>query len=144
MPSIAEHLARHRAADLFLDTLPFNAHTTADDALWAGLPVLTQIGEALPGRVGASLLRAIGLPEMIAETEEEYEKVAIELASDPAKLETIKTKLEQNRLATPLFNTRLFIRHMESAHTAIYRRQQEGLMPDDIDVASLATASPAT
>ncbi len=134
MPSIAEHLARHRSADLFLDTLPFNAHTTADDALWAGLLVLTQIGEALPGRVGASLLRAIGLPEMIVETEDEYEKMAIELASDPAKLGAIRAKLLHNRLTTPLFNTALFTRHMEGAYQAICRRWLAGLAPDDVRV----------
>ncbi|MGA8611337.1 MAG: tetratricopeptide repeat protein [Xanthobacteraceae bacterium] len=144
MPSIEEHLGRHRSADLFLDTLPFNAHTTADDALWAGLPVLTQIGETLPGRVGASLLRAIGLPEMIAETEEEYEKIAIELASDPAKLGAIRGKLARNRLTTPLFNTALFTHHMEGAYQAIYRRWQEGLPPDDVIVARAAMADSAT
>jgi predicted O-linked N-acetylglucosamine transferase (SPINDLY family) len=134
MLSIEEHLGRHRSANLFLDTLPFNAHTTADDALWAGLPVLTQLGEALPGRVGASLLGAIGLRELIAETEEEYERIAIELASDPAKLETIKAKLAHNRLTTPLFNTALFTRNMESAYEAIYRRWQQGSAPDDVQV----------
>jgi predicted O-linked N-acetylglucosamine transferase (SPINDLY family) len=134
MPSIAEHLARHRAADLFLDTLPFNAHTTADDALWAGLPVLTQIGEALPGRVGASLLRAIGLPEMIVETEGEYEKTAIELASAPSKLEAVRAMLERNRLTTSLFNTALFTRHIEGGYQAIYRRWLEGLALDDVRV----------
>jgi protein O-GlcNAc transferase len=134
MPSIEKHLGRYRSADLFLDTLPFNAHTTADDALWAGLPVLTQIGEALPGRVGASLLRAIDLPEMIVESEEEYEKVAIELASDPAKLEAIKAKLIRNRLTTPLFNTALFTRHLEDAYEIIYRRWREGLPLEDVSV----------
>ena len=144
MPSMEEHLGRHRSADLFLDTTPFNAHTTADDALWAGLPVLTQIGETLPGRVGASLLRAIGLPEMIVETEEGYEKIAIELARDLAKLGAIKAKLARNRLATPLFNTALFTRHMEGAYQAIFRRWQEGLAPDDVSVAREAMANSAT
>ena len=134
MPSMEEHLGRHRAADLFLDTLPFNAHTTAGDALWAGLPVLTQVGETLPARVGASLLQAIGLPEMIVETEEEYEKIAIELATDPAKLEAIKDKLARNRLTMPLFNTALFTRRVEGAYEAIYRRYQEGLAPDDVQL----------
>jgi protein O-GlcNAc transferase len=133
-PSITDHLARHRSADLFLDTLPFNAHTTADDALWAGLPVLTQIGEALPGRVGASLLRVIGLPEMIVETEGEYEKTAIELASTPSKLEAVRAMLERNRLTTPLFNTALFTRHIEGGYQAIYRRWLVGLAPDDVRV----------
>jgi protein O-GlcNAc transferase len=143
MPSIAEHLARHRAADLFLDTLPFNAATTADDALWAGLPVLTQIGEALPGRTGASLLRALGLPEMIVETEEEYEKIAIELASEPAKLEAVKAKLVRNRLMMPLYNTALFTHHIERAYQAIYRRWLAGLAPEDISVARAAMADAA-
>jgi protein O-GlcNAc transferase len=134
MPSMAEHLARHRLADLFLDTLPFNAHTTADDALWAGLPVLTQIGEALPGRVGASLLHAIGLPEMIAQTEEEYEKLAIELATNPTKLAAIKSKLARDRLTMPLFNTALFTRHLESAYQAIYRRRLAGMPADHVHV----------
>jgi protein O-GlcNAc transferase len=127
-------VGRHRAADLFLDTLPFNAHTTAGDALWAGLPVLTQVGETLPARVGASLLQAIGLPEMIVETEEEYEKIAIELATDPAKLEAIKDKLARNRPTMPLFNTALFTRRMEGAYEAVYRRYQEGLAPDDVQL----------
>jgi predicted O-linked N-acetylglucosamine transferase (SPINDLY family) len=134
MPSMEEHLGRHRAADLFLDTLPFNAHTTAGDALWAGLPVLTQVGETLPARVGASLLQAIGLPEMIVETEEEYEKIALELGTDPAKLEAIKDKLARNRSTMPLFNTALFTRRAEGAYQAIYRRYQEGLAPDDVQV----------
>jgi protein O-GlcNAc transferase len=134
LPSIEQHLGRHRSADLFLDTLPFNAHTTADDALWAGLPVLTQIGETLPGRVGASLLRAAGLPEMIAATDEEYEKIAIELASNRATLEAIKAKLVRSRLAAPLFNTSLFTRHMETAFLIIYRRWQAGWSLTDINV----------
>jgi predicted O-linked N-acetylglucosamine transferase (SPINDLY family) len=134
MPSMEEHLGRHRSADLFLDSLPFNAHTTAGDALWAGLPILTQVGETLPARVGASLLQAIGLPEMIVETEEEYERIAVELATDPAKLKAIKDKLARNRPTMPLFNTALFARHVEAAYEAIYRRYQEGQTPDDVQV----------
>jgi protein O-GlcNAc transferase len=134
LPSRADHLARHRLADLFLDTLPYNAHTTASDALWAGLPVLTQIGQTFAGRVAASLLNAIGLRELIAQTAEEYEKRAIELAEDPAKLAAIKSKLAQNRLSTPLFDTETFTRHIESAYEAMYRRYQAGLPPDHIHV----------
>ena len=128
----ADHLARHRLADLFLDTLPYNAHTTASDALWAGLPVLTQIGETFAGRVAASLLNAVGLPELITQTQQEYEELAIELATSPEKLAAIKQKLSQNRLTTPLFNTKLFTRHIEAAYTAMYERYQAGLPLDNI------------
>jgi predicted O-linked N-acetylglucosamine transferase (SPINDLY family) len=128
------HLARHRLADLFVDTLPYNAHTTASDALWAGLPVLTRIGNTFPGRVAASLLKAIQLPELIAQTDEEYEALAIELASNPARLIHIKDKLARNRLAAPLFDTRLFAKHIEMAYTAMYERSQAGLPADHIIV----------
>jgi len=124
-----DHLARHRCADLFLDTLPYNAHTTASDALWAGLPVLTQIGETFAGRVAASLLTAIGLPELITSTSKAYENLAIELAKSPEKLAALKRKLAENRLTTPLFNTQSFTRDIESAYAAIYDRYQKGLSP---------------
>jgi len=128
--SLPDHLARHRCADLFLDTLPYNAHTTASDALWAGLPVLTQIGETFAGRVAASLLTAIGLPELITSTPKGYEDLAIELATNPEKLVTIKCKLAENRLATPLFNTQAFTLDIERAYAAIYERYQRGLPPE--------------
>jgi predicted O-linked N-acetylglucosamine transferase (SPINDLY family) len=131
---LAEHLARHRLADLFLDTLPYNAHTTASDALWAGLPVLTQIGPTFAGRVAASLLNAIGLPELIARSREQYESIAIELAQNRERLESIKEKLARHRLTTPLFNTRLFTRHIEAAYEAMYRRYHRGLPPDHIEI----------
>jgi protein O-GlcNAc transferase len=129
-----EHLARHRLADLFLDTLPYNAHTTAADALWAGLPVLTRIGETFAGRVAASLLNAIALPELIATTPEAYEALAVELAASPEKLSAIKDKLARNRLTTPLFDTERFTRHLEAAYMAIYERRQNDLPPDHIYV----------
>jgi protein O-GlcNAc transferase len=135
LPSSADHLARHRLADLFLDTLPYNAHTTASDALWAGLPVLTQIGETFAGRVAASLLLAVGLPELIAETQEQFESMAIELASRPERLSAIKDKLAQNRSTKPLFDTKLYTRHIEGAYAAMYRRHQNGLLADHIYVA---------
>jgi predicted O-linked N-acetylglucosamine transferase (SPINDLY family) len=131
---LPDHLARHRCADLFLDTLPYNAHTTASDALWSGLPVLTQIGETFAGRVAASLLIAIGLPELITSTPQAYEELAIELATNPKKLAAIKCKLASNRLTTPLFDTHLFTRHIEKAYEAIYERYQAGLPPDHIYV----------
>ncbi|HEY2247388.1 MAG TPA: tetratricopeptide repeat protein [Bradyrhizobium sp.] len=129
-----EHLARHRAADLFLDTLPYNAHTTACDALWAGLPVLTRTGETFAGRVAASVLGAIGLGELITQSAAAYERLAVALATDPARLAAIRDRLVQNRLTTPLFDTRLFTRHMEAAFVAMHRRHQAGLPPDHIDI----------
>jgi predicted O-linked N-acetylglucosamine transferase (SPINDLY family) len=132
MPSMAEHLARQRAADLFLDTLPFNAHTTANDALWAGLPVLTCAGHALPGRVAASLLNALDLPELITTARQHYRELAVRLALNPAELRQIREKLARNRLTAPLFDTVRFTRNLESAFTSIYERQQSGLPPAHI------------
>src|SRR5262245_51041404 len=124
-----EHLARQRLADLFLDTLPCNAHTTASDALWAGLPVLTCMGKSFAGRVAASLLKAVGLPELIASTREEYEAKALELARNPARLQEIRTRLAANKLTSPLFDGRLFTRHLEVAYQVMYHRSQVGLAP---------------
>ena len=126
---VAEHLARHRVADLFLDTLPYNAHTTASDALWAGLPVLTCIGESFASRVAASLLNAIRLPELITSSQEEYEAVAINLATHPEQLARLKLKLEQNRLTTPLFETQRYARDIEAAYTGMYERYHADLLP---------------
>jgi len=128
----AEHLARHRLADLFLDTLPYNAHTTASDALWAGLPVLTRLGQTFPGRVAASLLRAVGLPELVTHTPEAYESMALELATNPPKLATLRQRLATNRLTCPLFDTALFTRHIEAAYTAMWQRHNAGLPPEHI------------
>jgi predicted O-linked N-acetylglucosamine transferase (SPINDLY family) len=130
----ADHLARHRAADLFLDTLPYNAHTTACDALWAGLPVLTRIGKTFAGRVAASVLGAIGLRELITETSADYERRAVALAADPARLAAMRGRLAQNRLAMPLFDTRLFTSHMEAAFVAMHRRHHAGQPPDHINI----------
>src|ERR1700687_5238772 len=99
------HLARHASADLFLDTLPYNAHTTASDALWAGLPLLTCAGTTFAGRVAASLLHAAGVPELITRSLEEYEALALKLATEPSLLQSIRCKLANNRLACPLFDT---------------------------------------
>jgi predicted O-linked N-acetylglucosamine transferase (SPINDLY family) len=129
---LSEHLARHRLADLFLDTLPCNAHTTASDALWAGLPVLTQAGESFAARVAASLLNAVGLPELITETQEQYESLAIELAHDPARLSALKEKLQKNRLTAPLFDTDLYTRNLEAAYSAMYERYQADLPPEHV------------
>lgn len=120
-----EHLARHHLANLFLDTLPYNAHTTASDALWAGVPVLTCLGKTFPGRVGASLLHALDLPELITYSVEEYESKAIKLASNADQLEAIKNKLVENRLTQPLFDSRLFARNIEDAYLNMYQSQYE-------------------
>jgi predicted O-linked N-acetylglucosamine transferase (SPINDLY family) len=129
-----DHLARHRLADLFLDTLPYNAHTTASDALWAGLPVLTCLGQTFAGRVAASLLHAIDVPELITPTMQDYERRAIDLAAQPEQLAAIRRKLADHRLTTPLFDTRLFTRHLEAAYSAMVERHQAGLPPDKIVV----------
>jgi predicted O-linked N-acetylglucosamine transferase (SPINDLY family) len=131
---LPEHLARHRQADLFLDTLPYNAHTTCSDALWAGLPVLTLMGQSFASRVAASLLNAIDLPELITNTQEEYEAMAIELAINPQKLRDIKLKLARNRLTTPLFDTPLFTKNLETIYTKMMERYQADLQPDHITI----------
>jgi len=130
--STEEYLARYRVCDLLLDTYPYNAGTTASDALWSGLPVLTLMGQSFASRVAASLLNAIGLPELITNTQEQYEALAIELAKSPQKLIDIKLKLKNNRLTTPLFDTPLFTKNIEAAYIKMYEQYQAGLEPDHI------------
>ena len=130
----SEYLARYRHADLFLDTSPYNAGTTASDALWVGLPVITLIGETFAGRVAASLLNAIELPELICNTENEYERLAVALATQSDKLASIKNKLDDNRLKTRLFDTKRFCSNIESAFLQMYERYQSGLVPQDLFV----------
>jgi predicted O-linked N-acetylglucosamine transferase (SPINDLY family) len=132
-----QHLARLRLADLFLDTLPYNAHTTASDALWAGLPLLTCPGKSFASRVAASLLRAVEMPELVMHSLEAYEAKAIELAKDTSQLNAIKLKLEQNRKTSSLFDGKLFAQHLEMAYEAMFARYQAGLAPDVIDVGEL-------
>ena len=131
---LAEHLARQKTADLFIDTFPYTAHTTCSDSLWAGLPVLTRIGESFASRVSASLLTAIGLPELITHTEKEYEDLAIELANNRNKLEEIKSKLEKNKFTKPLFNTKLFANNIESAYKKMYERYLKVLPVENIEI----------
>jgi protein O-GlcNAc transferase len=131
---LQDHLARHAAADLFLDTAPCNAHTTASDALWSGLPVITCAGQCFAARVAASLLRAIGLPELITTTQDQYEALAVKLASTPSLLAGIRAQLERNRLTAPLFDTARFTKHLEDAYAQMYERNQAGLSPDHIFV----------
>jgi protein O-GlcNAc transferase len=126
---LEEHLARHRLADLFLDTLPYNAHTTASDALWTGLPLVTCRGEAFAGRVAASLLNAIGLPELVTGSLDEYEAMALQLATDASLLQSIRRKLEQNLLRYPLFDTDRFRRHIEAAYLTTWKIWQRGESP---------------
>ena len=129
-----EHLKRIQSADLFLDTSPYNAHTTASDALKMGLPVLTYIGKSFASRVAASLLKAVNLPELITTTQEEYESLAIKLATDSKKMKIIKNKLVDNLSTSPLFNTSLYIQHLEVAYLTMYKRYQNGLNPDYIEI----------
>jgi predicted O-linked N-acetylglucosamine transferase (SPINDLY family) len=133
LPS-AQHLARHRLADLFLDTLPYNAHTTASDALWAGLPVLTQLGQAFAGRVAASLLNAVGLPEMITRDAAAYEALAIALGRDAARAAALRAKLAAAIPSAPLFDTPRFTRHLEGAYRMMWQRHAAGLVPEGFAV----------
>jgi predicted O-linked N-acetylglucosamine transferase (SPINDLY family) len=128
----AEHLARYRAADLFLDTFHYNAHTTASDALWAGLPVLTYPSETFAGRVAASLLIAIGLPELISQSPTQYEALGLELAMHPEKLGGLKAKLVQNKLSCPLFDTARFTRNIEGIYFRMWQRHLAGFPPEHI------------
>jgi protein O-GlcNAc transferase len=129
-----EHLARHRLADLFLDTGPYNAHTTASDALWAGLPLVTCRGATFASRVAASLLRAVGLPELITDSLADYEALALELANDPVRLAAMRDRLEADRDTAPLFDTDLSRRHIEVAYETAMDRLRQGLPPVGFDV----------
>jgi predicted O-linked N-acetylglucosamine transferase (SPINDLY family) len=132
-----DHLARHRLADLFLDTLPINAGATASDALWAGLPIVTRIGETFPGRISASLLRAVGLGELVTHSADEYEALALQLARDPARLAALRRRLHDNRLTAPLFDTDRFRRHLEAAYTTMYEINRRGESPRSFSVEPL-------
>ena len=129
-----EYLARYKVADLFLDTQPYNAGTTASDALKMGLPMLTLKGKSYQARMGASIVNAVNLPELITNTPEEYEALAIELGNNPDKMKAIKEKLQANLSTAPLFNTKLFTKNLESAYTQMYERHHKGLEPDHINV----------
>lgn len=130
----AEYLARYRSADLFLDTLPYNAGTTASDALWAGLPVLTCIGQSFAARVAASILTAAHLPELVTSDLDQYERLAIELALRPQRLAAIKGKLAESRATCPLFDTPAVARNVESLYTRMYDRHVAGLPPEHLEL----------
>ena len=130
----SDHLARHQLADLFIDTVPYNAHTTASDALWTGLPVLTLLGDTFAGRVAGSLLNAIGLNELITNTQNEYESLAIDLGNNRDKLKSIKQKLFSNRLATPLFDIEIYTRNIEKAYQVMHQKHGERQPPQSFAV----------
>ncbi len=134
LPLMEDHFNRIKLADLFLDTRPYNAHTTSSDALRMGLPVLTCMGESFASRVAASLLNAVNLPELITTNSSDYEALAIELATNPEKLKIIKDKLVDNLPTAPLYNTPLFTQHLESAFLKMYQRYHDGLEPKHIYV----------
>jgi protein O-GlcNAc transferase len=132
-----DHLSRHRLADICLDNLPYCAHTTASDALWTGTPLVTCIGTTFAGRVAASALEAVGLPELITRSQEDYEALALKLARDPDLLADIKAKLWRQRTSAPLFDADRYTRHVESAYATMYERHQRGEAPEGFAVAAL-------
>jgi protein O-GlcNAc transferase len=127
--NLAEHLARHQLAELFLDTLPYNAHTTGSDALWAGVPIVTCLGNAFAGRVGASLLRSVGLPELVTTSLPDYEALALRLASEPALLAGFRQRLAGNLDTCPLFDSDRFRRHIEAAYATMWEIWRRGEAP---------------
>jgi len=131
---ISEHLARHKVADLFVDTFPYTAHTTCSDALWSGLPVITRMGQSLASRVAGSLLNAINLKELITKTEKEYENLILKLSKNPKKLKEIKNKLKKNRLKEPLFDSKLYTKKIEHAYKKIYERYKSNLPLKNIEI----------
>jgi predicted O-linked N-acetylglucosamine transferase (SPINDLY family) len=132
---LQDHLARQPLADIFLDTLPCTAHTTASDALWVGLPVLTVLGNTFAGRVAASLLRALDLPELIAQSLGDYETIALKLAREPELLTGLRERLSTNRATSALFDTARATRNLESAFTTMWERYQRGEGPADFSMA---------
>ena len=135
---MGEHLARHRLADLFLDTFTFNAHTTATEALWAGLPVVTKLGKGFAARVAGSLLTAIDMPELITETVEDYEALILDLSTNAESLAKIRQKLADNLLTKPLFNSELFTKHLENGFQQAYQCYFEEKKPKVIYVSKTA------
>lgn len=134
VPRIEDHLARYRLADLFLDTTPYNAHTTTSDVLRAGLPVLTCMGKAFAGRVAGSLLKTVDLEDLITNSLDEYENLAQRLAQDSGMLENIKNRLKDNLSNSPLYDTRRYCRNLESAFSGMYQRYQSGKTPESFSV----------
>jgi predicted O-linked N-acetylglucosamine transferase (SPINDLY family) len=119
VPLVEDHLARYRLADLFLDTWPYNAHTTAADALMMGLPVVTCMGDAFPARVAGSLLHAIGLPDLITHSLDDYEALALQLVQEPGRLQALKARLIANHATHPVFDTMGFCRNLEALYASL-------------------------
>jgi predicted O-linked N-acetylglucosamine transferase (SPINDLY family) len=134
LPSRDDHLARLSLADLFLDTAPYNAHSTASDALWAGVPVITNPGESFASRVAASLLHAVGLPDMVTQTMADYEMLALGLARDPHRLQALRARLAANRLSQPLFDMAQVCRNIEAAYRIMWQRAERGEAPESFAV----------
>ncbi|MGO9513688.1 MAG: tetratricopeptide repeat protein [Steroidobacteraceae bacterium] len=134
LEAMEDHLARYRLADLFLDTWPYGAHTTAGDALWAGLPMITCAGEGFANRVGASLLASVGLTDLIATSVHQYESLAVALAADRQRLAELKRRLAERRDVAPLFDIRSYTKNLESGYLAILERHHAGLPPEDIHI----------
>ena len=132
--NLADHLARQRNADLFLDTLPYNAGLTASNALWSGLPVITCLGASLVGRIAASLLNAVGLAELVTKSLSDYEALALHLAHNPARLTSLREKLSRNHDDCPLFNTKRFTRHLEIAYETMWSLYQMREPPESFAV----------
>ncbi len=132
---MADHLARHRLADLFLDTFHYTGHSTAADALWAGLPLVTKLGQGFAARVAASLLHAVGLSGLVANSTEDYERLAVELAENPQKLAALKAMLQACRERAPLFDSEGFARHLEEAYRQAYEQYRDGRGPQIVEVA---------
>jgi protein O-GlcNAc transferase len=141
---LKDHLARHRLADLFLDTLPYNAHTTAADALWVGLPVVTCCGQSFAGRVAASLLQAIGAPDLVTDDPEAYERLALRIASDQSVRKELGERLRRNQLSHPLFNTDRYRRHIEAAYLHMWEVWQRGESPTSFGLEPVRYEPPGT
>jgi len=136
VPANEDHLARQGLADLFLDTTPYNAHTSATDALWAGLPLVTCLGQAFAGRVAASMLHAIGVPELVTTSLDAYEALAFKLAREPALLGAFKAKIAAHRDTHALFDTARFCRGIEAAYVTMHERHRRGEPPEGFAVAA--------
>ncbi|MEI7932768.1 MAG: hypothetical protein WCI21_06910, partial [Alphaproteobacteria bacterium] len=129
-----DHMARHQLADLFIDSLPYNAHSTASDALWAGLPAVTCKGGSFPGRVCASLLTAAGLSELVTDNPGDYESLILALAADRPRLADLRARVGREAPLSPLFQTKAYTRHLEAAFQTMYEAVQAGLPPANFHV----------
>lgn len=134
VPSMDDHLARHRLADLFLDTFPFTAQTTASDALWAGLPVVTRMGESPMSHIAGSMLIALGMAELVTEDIASYRQLILALARDASQRSALRERLQAARYSEKLFNTTLYTRHMEQLYLKMVQRLRAGLPPDHLAV----------